>query len=40
MQYPDKIDKIDKFAVLLYPNTNEHIYEEGFIKDPVQANDN
>ena len=35
MQYPDKIDKIDKFAVLLYPNTNEHIYEEGFIKDKI-----
>lgn len=35
MQYPDKIDKIDKFAVLLYPNTSEHIYEEDFIKDKI-----
>lgn len=35
MQYPDKVDKIDKFAVLLYPNTSEHIYEEDFIKDEI-----
>lgn len=35
MQYPDKVDKIDKFAVLLYPNTSEHIYEEDFIKDKI-----
>ena len=35
VQYPDKIDKIDKFAVLLYPNTSEHIYEEDFIKDKI-----
>lgn len=35
MQYPDKVDKIDKFAVLLYPNTSEHIYEEAFIKDKI-----
>ena len=35
MQYPDKVDKIDKFAVLLYPNTSEHIYEENFIKDKI-----
>lgn len=35
MQYPDKVDKIDKFAVLLYPNTSEHIYKEDFIKDKI-----
>ena len=35
MQYPDKVDKIDKFAVLLYPNTTEHIYTEDFIKDEI-----
>lgn len=35
MQYPEKVDKIDKFAVLLYPNTSEHIYEEDFIKDEI-----
>lgn len=35
MQYPDKVDKIDKFAVLLYPNTSEHIYEEDFIKNEI-----
>lgn len=35
MQYPDKVDKIDKFAVLLYPNTSKHIYEEDFIKDKI-----
>lgn len=35
MQYPDKVDKIDKFAVLLYPNTSKHIYEEDFIKDEI-----
>ena len=35
MQYPDKVDKIDKFAVLLYPNTSEYIYEEDFIKDKI-----
>ena len=35
MQYPDKVDKIDKFAVLLYPNTSEHIYKEDFIKDEI-----
>ena len=35
MQYPDKVDKIDKFAVLVYPNTNEHIYEEDFIKREI-----
>lgn len=35
MQYPDKVDKIDKFAVLLYPNTTDHIYEEDFIKNQI-----
>lgn len=35
MQYPDKVDKINKFAVLLYPNTSEHIYTEDFIKDDI-----
>lgn len=35
MQYPDKVDKIDKFAVLVYPNTSEHIYEEDFIKNEI-----
>ena len=35
MQYPDKVDKIDKFAVLLYANTSEHIYTEDFIKDEI-----
>ena len=35
MQYPDKVDKIDKFAVLVYPNTTDHIYEEDFIKDEI-----
>lgn len=35
MQYPDKVDKIDKFAVLVYPNTTDHIYEEDFIKEEI-----